>query len=334
MWWRLGAPEVATPRVIGPVIGALYLMGGLAVLAVVLLPSGPGGSSVVLTVIGPLATVSGGCVVRWGHRLPRPFFHVLVGVGTGLITCVTAAAPDDPAGLALAAIYVFVAVAAFFLFARVVASAYLVGAIGACTVVLSLRGVPAGPVVALALVTATVALVVATLVRHANSASLDGLTGLVNRRGFDDALDEALRNSARTGGALCVALVDVDHFKAVNDEHGHAAGDDLLRSVARVWQPRLPRGAVLARHGGDEFALLLPAHPGAAALAVAEHLRLATAVPLSVGVAQHLPGELSSHLMRRADSALYRAKEAGRGCCRLDGAVGVGDQVRAARTVS
>jgi len=320
MWWNDGAPEVATPRVIGPVIGALYLMGGLAVLSVVVLPPGPGGSAAVLVGVGTLAVLSGAAVIGLGHRLPRPFSHVLVVLGTGLITAVVAAAPDDPVALALATIYAFVAVAAFFLFAPVQALAYLVGAIVAGTVVLSLRGLPAGPVVAMGLVVATVAMVVATLVRRANSASLDGLTGLANRRGFDDALDEAMRMTGRTGVRFSVALVDVDHFKSINDEQGHAAGDDLLRSVAATWAAQLPRGAVLARHGGDEFALLLPGHPGPAALEVAERLRRSTDVALSVGVAQHRAGEPSSHVMRRADAALYRAKEAGRGRCRLDGA--------------
>lgn len=315
MWWRRSAPEVATVRVIGPVIGALYVAGGLAVLALVALSTGDsGGRTALLTVIGVVAAVTGAAVVRWGHRLPRPLFHLLVLLGTALISAVVALAPDTVSALALAGIYSFVAVAAFFLFAPPLAAAYLLTAIAAGTVVLSVRGVPAGPVVVLAVVTCTIALVVATLVRRASTASLDGLTGLANRRGFDDALEEALRVAARSGAHLSAALVDVDHFKAINDQHGHAAGDELLRSVAAEWLPRVPRGAVLARHGGDEFALLLPDHDGPAALAVVEQLRVASArVALSVGVAEHRPGELASQLMRRADTALYRAKAAGRG---------------------
>ena len=308
MWWRRSAPEVATARVIGPVIGALYLLGGLAVLAVVLLPSGSAGTSLVLTLIGPLAMLTGAAVVRWGHRLPRPALHGLVLVGTALITWVVADAPGATAAMAMAGIYSFVAVAAFFLFAPPLALGYLVTAIAACTVVLSWRSVPAGPVVALAVVTATIGLVVATLVQRASSASLDGLTGLANRRGFDDALEEAMRTTARTGVPFSVALVDVDHFKSINDGDGHAAGDELLRTVAREWTPRISRGALLARHGGDEFALLLPGCPGPAALQPVEALRLSCRVPLSAGVAQHLPGEDASQLMRRADTALYRAK--------------------------
>ncbi|GAA4740057.1 hypothetical protein GCM10023328_21450 [Modestobacter marinus] len=304
-------PEVATARVIAPVIGALYLAGGLAVLAVVLL--GGAGVSPVLAVIGPVALLSGGAVVRWGHHLPRSSFHLMVPVGAALISTVVYAAPDPASAMALASIYCFVAVAAFFLFALPVAAVYLALALAACTVVLPIRGVSAGPVVALAVVMAAIGLVVATLARRASAASLDGLTGLANRRGFDDALEETVRVAGRSGTDLSVALVDIDHFKSINDQHGHAAGDELLRTVADEWLPRVPRGSVLARHGGDEFALLLPSHGGPAALAVVERLRLACAgVPLSIGVAEHEPGEPTSQFMRRADSALYRAKAAGR----------------------
>jgi diguanylate cyclase (GGDEF)-like protein len=318
MWWRRGAPEVATARVIGPVIGLLYLLGGLAVLAVVVLPSGSGGQPVVLAVIGPVAMATGATLIRWGHRLKRALFHGLVVLGTALITCVVLAAPGVAAAMGLAGIYAFIAVAAFFLFAPWLALLHLGTGIAACTVALSLRGVPPGPVGALAVVSAAIAVIVATLVQRASSASLDGLTGLANRRGFDDALDEAMLGTARTGVQFSVALIDVDHFKAINDEHGHAAGDELLRSVAQECVPRLPRGALLARHGGDEFALLLPSCSGAAALRVVEELRIACSrVPLSAGVAQHAPWELASQLMRRADTALYRAKAGGRGRCAL-----------------
>lgn len=320
MEWTRSAPEVATARVIGPVIGALYLAGGLAVLAVVLLGGGDDGVSPVLTVVGPSALVVGAAVVRWGHRLPRSVFHLLVLLGTALISAVVSTAPDPTSAVALAGMYVFIAVAAFFLFARPVASAYLAIAIAACTVVLTGCGVAVAPVVALAVVITAIGLVVATLARRAAAASIDGLTGLANRRGFDDALEDTVRVAGRTGARLSVALVDIDHFKSVNDQHGHAAGDELLRTVADEWLLRLPRGSVLARHGGDEFALLLPAHAGPVALTVVERLRMASGgVPLSIGVAEHEPGEPTSQFMRRADSALYRAKAAGRARSVLDG---------------
>ncbi|MQA32249.1 GGDEF domain-containing protein [Modestobacter roseus] len=320
MRWSRRAPEVATARVAGPVIGLLYALGGLAVLAVVWLPGGPGHrESPLLTAIGPTAVLVGLGLVAWGRALPRWVLHLAVVLGTGLITAVVARAPDTADALALAGVYSFVAVAAFFLFAPSVALGYLLLAMTACVVVLAARGLPPGSVVAVALVTATIGLVVALLVRQASWASVDALTGLANRRGFDDALDEAVRVAVRSGEEFSVALADVDDFKTVNDEQGHAAGDELLCTVADSWGPLLPRGAVLARHGGDEFALLLPACSGPDALRFVERLRAAsTRVPLSVGVAEHRAGEQASHVMRRADAALYRAKEAGRGRSELD----------------
>jgi diguanylate cyclase (GGDEF)-like protein len=143
------------------------------------------------------------------------------------------------------------------------------------------------------------------------------LTGLANRSLFHDRLEHLLC-ARQPGRTATLMMLDLDRFKAINDEHGHAAGDELLRSVAQECVPRLPRGALLARHGGDEFALLLPSCSGAAALRVVEELRIACSrVPLSAGVAQHAPGELASQLMRRADTALYRAKAGGRGRCAL-----------------
>ena len=303
----------------GPIAGVLFLLGGVAVLAVVLLPAGGAAPSPVLGGIGALAVLAGAALLRWGRRLARGAFQLLVLLGTALISTVVAAAPDDRAALALAGLYCFVAVAAWFFFAPPDALAHLATAIAAGAVVLTLRGVPAGTVVAIGVVSAAVAVVVARLVRRASSASIDGLTGLANRRGFDDALDDALAGAARTGDDFSVALVDVDHFKTINDGQGHAAGDELLRSLARSWVAVLPRGALLSRHGGDEFALLLPAHTGEAAVGLVEELRRSrSSAGLSIGVAQHRAGERASELMRRADGALYRAKAAGRGRSELD----------------
>jgi diguanylate cyclase (GGDEF)-like protein len=161
--------------------------------------------------------------------------------------------------------------------------------------------------------------VIRRLVIRASSASRDPLTGLSNRRGFDDALAELMAEASRTGEPLSAVLLDLDHFKAINDTHGHEAGDRMLCRVSDVWQQELPDGAVLARHGGDEFSILLPRATGDAALALvrrvcSQHPDLA----LSCGVAAHHPGETASQLMRRADRALYEAKSAGRGRAALD----------------
>ena len=164
--------------------------------------------------------------------------------------------------------------------------------------------------------------VIRRLVIRASSASRDPLTGLANRRGFDDALAEMLAEASRTGEPLSAALLDLDHFKAINDTHGHDAGDRILCRVSEVWQQELPDGAVLARHGGDEFSLVIPGTTGDAALALVRRVcGLHPDLALSCGVASHRPGETASQLMRRADRALYDAKAAGRGRAALDGAM-------------
>lgn len=150
-------------------------------------------------------------------------------------------------------------------------------------------------------------------------AGTDPLTGLPNRRGFDEAVAAALasagRQAAGTPGLSAPALVmlDLDHFKSVNDTHGHAAGDAVLRSAARAWRQRLRAGDVLVRMGGEEFAALLPTSSSTEAVQVAEDLRRATptGITVSAGVALWC-GEDVPVLLGRADRALYQAKREGR----------------------
>ena len=141
-------------------------------------------------------------------------------------------------------------------------------------------------------------------------ARTDELTGLPNRRAWDEALAAAC---AQGDGQFCVALIDLDHFKAYNDEHGHLAGDVLLRQAAGVWKEQLRQGDVLARYGGEEFALLLPDCRAPEADAIVRRLCQATpgATTCSAGIAQYQPAHRDD-LMRQADTALYAAKTAGR----------------------
>jgi diguanylate cyclase (GGDEF)-like protein len=144
-------------------------------------------------------------------------------------------------------------------------------------------------------------------------AYLDELTGLPNRRGWDAALEAERRVSHRRGETLCLALIDVDEFKRVNDTGGHAAGDALLMTVAQAWTGLLRRGDVLARTGGDEFALLLPACGLTEAKEVAERLRAASRqATCSIGLVRWDGAEDEGQVMARADSLLYEAKRLGR----------------------
>ena len=145
-------------------------------------------------------------------------------------------------------------------------------------------------------------------------AETDELTGLPNRRAWDETIRRAVGYAARTHRALCVAVVDIDHFKAYNDEHGHQAGDRLLKTAAAAWRTALRRSDVLARYGGEEFAVVLPSCPATEAAAVLERLRLLTPEEqtCSIGLAEWRPGESGAELVARADEALYQAKRSGR----------------------
>jgi diguanylate cyclase (GGDEF)-like protein len=150
-------------------------------------------------------------------------------------------------------------------------------------------------------------------------ARTDALTGVANRRAWDDEFPMEVARAARSGQPLSVALVDLDHFKAYNDEHGHQAGDRLLKSAAAAWQGKLRKTDLLARYGGEEFAVLLPDCELENAMEIAERLR--TAQPegtCSIGVARWDDGEDPISLIARADRALYAAKEGGRDRCRAD----------------
>ena len=153
----------------------------------------------------------------------------------------------------------------------------------------------------------------------------DGLTGLCNRRTFDETLDREVRRAARTGRQVALVLLDVDHFKRFNDRYGHGAGDDALRAVAGILGEAATRPGDLAfRVGGEEFALLLPETGLAGAMIVAEKIRLrvrllgrahadspAGILTVSLGATEIRDGD-ASVAYARADEALYRSKHAGR----------------------
>jgi diguanylate cyclase (GGDEF)-like protein/PAS domain S-box-containing protein len=154
----------------------------------------------------------------------------------------------------------------------------------------------------------------ALLTSLARLALTDQLTGLPNRRAWEEALQRELSRADRDGNPVCVAVIDLDEFKNFNDEHGHQAGDALLSKAARAWQGQLRASDLLARYGGEEFAAVIPAWPLETAVAVVERLRLATPVGLtaSAGLASWNRTETAAELFGRADAALYEAKQRGR----------------------
>ena len=152
------------------------------------------------------------------------------------------------------------------------------------------------------------------LQRLSADARTDALTGLQNRRAWDDLLPTAVRHAERLGHPLAVVLLDVDHFKAYNDAHGHPAGDLALRELGARWSHHVRDIDVLARIGGEEFAIVLPGCDAREALAVAQRLRrdMPAGLTASAGVAVWGASITADALVGLADRALYRAKREGR----------------------
>ena len=155
-------------------------------------------------------------------------------------------------------------------------------------------------------------------------ATRDDLTGLVNRREMCELLVKEQQRAARTGECFCLAMLDLDHFKRVNDSHGHAVGDAVLQAFAREGQRQLRATDSLGRWGGEEFVLLMPGAGLPAACEVVERLRRGleqlpiranasvVLLTMSAGVAEYHPGESVASVIERADRALYDAKARGR----------------------
>ncbi|HEX6689248.1 MAG TPA: sensor domain-containing diguanylate cyclase [Solirubrobacterales bacterium] len=145
-------------------------------------------------------------------------------------------------------------------------------------------------------------------------AGSDALTGLPNRRTLDEQLPREMARARRASTPLCLAILDIDHFKAYNDARGHLAGDGMLRDCAEAWDSELRGEDIIVRYGGEEFLVLLPGASLDRAVATVERLRAVTpdGQTCSAGLACWDFIETAEDLLERADVALYAAKEAGR----------------------
>jgi|GEM_PF-5051611 len=167
----------------------------------------------------------------------------------------------------------------------------------------------------------------ADLSRYRYESERDELTGLANRRRFLACLRDAVCGAEHKAESFCLMILDIDHFKHFNDTYGHMMGDAVLRMVASTLSDGVRHGDLVARHGGEEFAIVLPEIPLKDAFATAERLREAlgnrtvldpetaervASVSCSIGVARHQTSESCEALLRRCDGALYRAKRNGR----------------------
>jgi diguanylate cyclase len=161
---------------------------------------------------------------------------------------------------------------------------------------------------------------------HISRSLTDPLTGLPNRREFNDRLEERMSAWKRRNELFTLLILDVDHFKKLNDQHGHLAGDQVLAAVGRALRAAIRREDAVARYGGEEFAILLPNTPLEPAKQVARSVRDAVSrvvvkhngkqikITVSGGLATIQADELAESLIQRADAALYAAKAGGRNC--------------------
>ena len=169
---------------------------------------------------------------------------------------------------------------------------------------------------------------------HISRSMTDPLTGLPNRREFNDRLEERMSAWSRRKEIFTLLILDVDHFKKLNDEHGHLAGDQVLAAMGRALRTAIRREDAVARYGGEEFAILLPNTGLAPAMQVAQNVRDAVArivvkhngkqikITTSGGLAAIQANEQAESLIQRADAALYAAKAGGRNCAYLHDGTG------------
>ena len=162
--------------------------------------------------------------------------------------------------------------------------------------------------------------------RLSKDSRTDALTGVANRRAFDEAMTSLMQESQDENTPMCLILSDIDHFKSFNDTHGHLVGDAVLRFVAKEMEQCVKGRDVLARYGGEEFGVVLPNTPLDGAMMLAESIRAiieaqrprddegkeVEKVTISLGVAQYRPGEEVHEIIERADACLYKSKENGR----------------------
>jgi diguanylate cyclase (GGDEF)-like protein len=308
-------PAIATPRAMAKTAGMLYICAATMSLIGLGLHQLPGVHRLPLIGIAAASLAVGIALVLVGQHWPRWCYHLLILNGNIVIALSMWEGGGGRTTLAYATLYTFVAIDCFFFFAWPSACLHLAVAVAASIFTLSiLHEADFGQVLLLPGTLVVVAVVVGRLVRAADAAELDTLTGLPNRRALDRRLSEAVAGAALGTHTVALAFLDVDHFRSVNHSEGQSGGDRLLRSIAAAWRPLIRDGDFLARNASDEFALLLTdAQPGDV-IRVTSRLRAAMprAHTCSAGVADWQSGDSVSLLAARADTALYESKRNGR----------------------
>ena len=325
-----GGPSADRAAMAG-IAALMYTVGGLVVYVSLLLPLPEDTDRVAIFGIGLACLVAGPLIWLGRGRLPEWFFHVTTASGTVLTALAVhwGGGADSPYTWFILFVAVFSSY--FFSLRATLAHVALAGLAYALAIAsypdaegdaanhwlvsMAVLGVASG--VILSLVSARRRLEderEGLLLETMELARTDPLTSLPNRRAWHELLEFEVSRARRSGEPLCVAMVDLDHFKRYNDKHGHLAGDDLLRTVAAEWSGVIRPTDMMARYGGEEFAVLLPECGLGDAIAVIERLRERTprGQRCSAGLARWDPRESPTQLIARADARLYEAKKLGR----------------------
>lgn len=292
-------------------LGAACAVVGLVCAALAVFPfsaTAPRTLTAVLAVLGGALAIG---LRRRADRCPRAVVHGALGLGTILVTtCI--AVSTTPTGIVVTATsYLWIAVFTAAFHERTAVLAHL-GTIGVGLAYgLWVAGAVA-PVHTWFFLMATTTCVAWVLNQKVGllrqEATTDALTGALSRRAFRVTAEVEMARAARTGQELTLVLLDVDHFKQVNDEHGHAAGDAVLTGLTRSWQASLRAGEVVGRFGGDEFTVLLPSTDAFQAGRLVDRMRReSTGCSWSAGVAPWRGQDFDAWLTS-ADRALYAAK--------------------------
>ena len=310
------APSVATQRTMGVAVGVLFVVAGLVGLVSTLIVAPP--HTVSGSALAVAAMIAGGVLVRSAARLPRWVLRAVPVSGALVITAAVLLATGTVLAPAYAMLYLFVVIDSFVFFGWAFASAHLIMCAGLHAMTVILTGQPLAEVAVQEVAFGATGAFVGLLVRAASVASVDALTGLIDRSGFDRRIERALRDVASSGDPLSIVLLDLDGFSRINQQRGPERGDEVLVLTARALSRSVGDGGVVCRFGSDEFVVILQGRdPDEVMSAVALMRDAVSPVTFSAAVVRTTPSDTRASLTRRLINALHQAGELGENCAVL-----------------
>ena len=302
---------------------SMWAIGAVAGAVGSLVPHGPG-----VNVYGWLALSGAAAIIAvwsWRHyvELPLRVQYVLSVLAAAAVGGALLSAHHSPAVFAVASLYVLPTIYTAAFYDTRAFGIYLLSQAALLAAILFTSRQPAAPA---AWVFETITMTALGIVVHRfrlaliQLATTDSLTGLANRRSFESLLERELSKCGRPGLPLCGAVIDLDHFKLINDSEGHVAGDQALSDAAVAWEQGLRKADVLARYGGDEFVVMFPGARADDAVDILTRMKDCS-LAFSAGIVEANGGTQASDLLTAADRACYKAKRAGRGRVRVGAVV-------------